>query len=159
MRKWRPLFPNLRAFHPTARRVIGATVEELARLGIIRARSATLIALARAFDSGLLRLEPGNHTETALNQLAAIPGVGPWTAQYLAMRAMHWPDAFPKEDIVVRKALGGISARQAQEMSQVWRPWRSYTVMHIWRSSAGPGVRLCRRGANPGSRAPVDAVT
>jgi 3-methyladenine DNA glycosylase/8-oxoguanine DNA glycosylase len=49
------------------------------------------------------------------------------------MRAMNWPDAFPKEDVAVRNALGGVSAGTAEEMSQAWRPWRSYAVMHLWR--------------------------
>jgi AraC family transcriptional regulator of adaptative response / DNA-3-methyladenine glycosylase II len=50
------------------------------------------------------------------------------------MRALRWPDAFPKEDIVVRNNLGGVSAKQAEELSQAWRPWRSYAVMHVWRN-------------------------
>jgi AraC family transcriptional regulator of adaptative response / DNA-3-methyladenine glycosylase II len=49
------------------------------------------------------------------------------------MRAMRWPDAFPKEDIVVRKNLGGVTARKAEEISQSWRPWRSYAVLHLWK--------------------------
>jgi AraC family transcriptional regulator of adaptative response / DNA-3-methyladenine glycosylase II len=50
------------------------------------------------------------------------------------MRALRWPDAFPKEDIAVRNNLGGVTAKQAEAMSQGWRPWRSYAVLHIWRS-------------------------
>ena len=62
-----------------------------------------------------------------------MPGIGPWTAQYIAMRALRWPDAFPKEDIAVRNNLGGVTAKEAEALSQPWRPWRSYAVMHIWR--------------------------
>ncbi len=61
------------------------------------------------------------------------PGIGPWTAHYIAMRALRWPDAFPKEDIAVRNNLGGVTAKEAEALSQAWRPWRSYAVMHIWR--------------------------
>ena len=68
-----------------------------------------------------------------MRRLMQIPGIGPWTAHYIVMRALRWPDAFPKEDIVLRKVLGGVSARQAEEISQAWRPWRSYAVLHLWR--------------------------
>jgi AraC family transcriptional regulator of adaptative response / DNA-3-methyladenine glycosylase II len=61
-----------------------------------------------------------------------LPGIGDWTAQYIAMRALRWPDAFPKEDIAVRNNLGGVTAKRAEEMSHAWRPWRSYAVLHIW---------------------------
>jgi AraC family transcriptional regulator of adaptative response / DNA-3-methyladenine glycosylase II len=100
----------------------------------VSARSACIIALAQAFHSGSLKLEAGANPDTAIAQLVALPGIGPWTAHYIAMRALRWPDAFPKEDIVVRNNLGGVSAKQAEEMSQPWRPWRSYAVMHIWRN-------------------------
>jgi len=127
-------FPQLTRLSPTARRVAKCSVEDIARLGIISARAASIIALARAFDSGALRLDPGDNPETAIEKLLEIPGIGPWTAQYLAMRALHWPDAFPKEDIAVRNNLGGVSAKQAEEMSRAWSPWRSYAVMHVWTS-------------------------
>ena len=65
----------------------------------------------------------------------ALPGIGPWTAHYIAMRALRWPDAFPKEDVAVRRRLGGVSANEAESLSQAWRPWRSYAVMHAWMSS------------------------
>ena len=67
-----------------------------------------------------------------MQKLQAIPGIGAWTAHYIAMRALRWPDAFPKEDIALRKALGGLAPRAADEASQAWRPWRSYAVLHLW---------------------------
>lgn len=129
-------FAALTRFSPTARRVARCGVGDIARLGVISARAASIIALARAFDSGGLRLDPGTHPDTAVEKLIAIPGIGPWTAQYLAMRAIHWPDAFPKEDIAVRNNLGGVSAKQAEELSRAWSPWRSYAVMHVWAGGA-----------------------
>jgi AraC family transcriptional regulator of adaptative response / DNA-3-methyladenine glycosylase II len=63
-----------------------------------------------------------------------MPGIGQWTAQYIAMRASRWPDAFQKEDIAVRNSLGRVSPKEAEEISQAWRPWRSYAVMHLWKS-------------------------
>ena len=97
------------------------------------------MALARAQLAGALPLEGGPHPnpEAAIQRLAKLPGVGPWTANYIAMRALRWPDAFPTGDIAVRNNLGGVSAKQAEEMSQAWRPWRSYAELHIWRSPPG----------------------
>ena len=100
------------------------------------ARAASIVALAQAQASGDLSLDTGNRypPEETITRLSALPGIGPWTAHYIAMRALRWPDAFPKEDIVVRTRLGGITPKQAEAMSQPWRPWRSYAVLHIWRS-------------------------
>ena len=58
------------------------------------------------------------------------------------MRALRWPDAFPKEDIAVRNALGGVTAQQAEVQSQPWRPWRSYAVMHLWNMPTAPKTAL-----------------
>ena len=78
-------------------------------------------------------------SDASIRRLAEIPGIGQWTAHYIAMRALRWPDAFPKEDIAVRKRLGGVSAKAAEDLSQAWRPWRSYAVMHVWGMAAvGP---------------------
>jgi len=72
------------------------------------------------------------HPENALKQLGDLPGIGPWTANYIAMRALRWPDAFPKEDIVIRNNLGGVTTKEAEAISQAWRPWRSYAVLPLW---------------------------
>jgi AraC family transcriptional regulator of adaptative response / DNA-3-methyladenine glycosylase II len=90
--------------------------------------------MAKAEHSGGLGLDGGSHhnPDDSIGQLTGLPGIGPWTAQYIAMRALRWPDAFPKEDIAVRNNLGGVSAREAELLSQAWRPWRSYAVMHVW---------------------------
>jgi AraC family transcriptional regulator, regulatory protein of adaptative response / DNA-3-methyladenine glycosylase II len=119
---------------PAASKVAAASVDSIARHGIIAARARSIIALARADTSGELRLDGGHdHPDGAIRRLAGLPGVGPWTAHYMAMRALRWPDAFPKEDIAVRNNLGGVTANEAEALSQSWRPWRSYAVMHIWR--------------------------
>ena len=68
--------------------------------------------------------------------LQALPGIGDWTAQYIAMRALRWPDAFPSGDIALQKALGVKNARAAAEASQGWRPWRSYAVLRAWHAAA-----------------------
>lgn len=126
--------PGLSKVSPLASKVAAASIDDVARLGIVSARSASIIALAKAYDSGALILEAGSNPEAAIAKLVELPGIGQWTAHYIAMRALRWPDAFPKEDIAVRNKLGGVSAKQAEAMSQAWRPWRSYAVVHIWRS-------------------------
>ncbi len=125
-------FPELTRLSPLAGRVARARVTDIAKLGIINTRAASVIALARAFESGALTLGAGSSPEADAEKLVALPGIGPWTAHYIAMRASRWPDAFPAGDVGVRNNLGGVSAKQADEMSQSWRPWRSYAVMHIW---------------------------
>jgi AraC family transcriptional regulator of adaptative response / DNA-3-methyladenine glycosylase II len=119
---------------PRPERLARASVDEIARHGIIAARARSIIALAAAHESGELCLERGAHNPVeVIDQLASLPGIGLWTAHYLAMRALRWPDAFPKEDIAVRNCLGVVTAKDAEALSQAWRPWRSYAVMHLWR--------------------------
>ena len=111
-----------------------ASLDDVASLGIVSARSRTLLAVAEACVRGDLRLDAGMHPEEAIASLVTLPGIGDWTAHYIAMRALRWPDAFPAGDIVVRKNLGGITAKEVEQRSQAWRPWRSYAVMHIWKN-------------------------
>ena len=127
-------FAELGHLSPAPERIARASVDELARFGIVSARCKCILALAQAHVSGTLSLDSGNHSspEETIQRLAELPGIGPWTANYIAMRALRWPDAFPKEDIAVRNNLGGVTAKRAEMMSQTWRPWRSYAVLHIW---------------------------
>ena len=127
-------FSELNRLTPAPEKVARANVDQLARLGIVSARCRSILALAQAQASGALSLDSGNHhdPESTIQRLAELPGIGPWTANYIAMRALRWPDAFPRDDIAIRNNLGGVSASQADEMSQPWRPWRSYAVLHIW---------------------------
>jgi len=117
---------------PSSSRLATATIHEVASLGIIQTRASSIIALAQELESGRLRLEPGAPPAATIAQLVALPGIGAWTAHYIAMRALRWPDAFPKEDIALRNALGGVTAARAEELSQPWRPWRSYALLHLW---------------------------
>ncbi|HXT13740.1 MAG TPA: AlkA N-terminal domain-containing protein [Candidatus Angelobacter sp.] len=129
-------FPDLNRLTPAASRIAKVSVDDIARLGIVRSRANSILALAQAHVSGKLSLDGGIHRDPdeTIARLAELPGVGQWTAHYIAMRALRWPDAFPKEDIAVRKSLGGVTARQAEELSQAWRPWRSYAVLHLWKN-------------------------
>jgi AraC family transcriptional regulator, regulatory protein of adaptative response / DNA-3-methyladenine glycosylase II len=134
-------FLELNRLSPSPSRLARATVDDIAKLGVPSARCKSIIALARAHVSGELSLDNGAHhnPDAAIERLAALPGIGPWTAHYIAMRALRWPDAFPKEDIAVRNSLGGVTAKQADAISQAWRPWRSYAVLHLWRGDLQHG--------------------
>jgi AraC family transcriptional regulator of adaptative response / DNA-3-methyladenine glycosylase II len=125
-------FAGLNRAAPTPEALAQADAGALARLGLPRLRAESLRALAQAVAAGRLRLGPGPTPEDTATRLLEFPGVGPWTAQYIAMRAAGWPDAFPEGDLGLRKALGGASARQVRQLADAWRPWRAYAAMHLW---------------------------
>lgn len=119
---------------PRPERIAAASHDDIGRLGIIRTRSNAILELAHAVLRGELVLAPGADPAATMAQLRALPGIGDWTAQYLAMRALAWPDAFPAGDIALQKAAGGLTARQLAARAEAWRPWRAYAVMHLWES-------------------------
>ncbi len=127
-------FASLRTIFPAAKRIAALPYGRIARLGMPGARARTVIALARAVADGDLDLMPNADIDATLDKLRALPGVGEWTAQYIAMRALAWPDAFPHTDLGVMKALGMKDARRVLEAGEAWRPWRAYAVMHLWNS-------------------------
>jgi methylphosphotriester-DNA--protein-cysteine methyltransferase len=96
--------------------------------------SPVALALARAVESGAIDLRPGTRPLAAMERLQVLPGIGPWTASYLTMRVLRWPDAFPAGDLGIRQALGGVSARDAAARSEAWRPWRAYAAQQLWQS-------------------------
>jgi AraC family transcriptional regulator of adaptative response / DNA-3-methyladenine glycosylase II len=126
--------PALRVLFPSAQRVAGLTPERIAEVGVIAARARAIVALARAVADGELRLEPGADVERTLERLRSMPGIGEWTAQYIGMRALAWPDAFPHTDFGVLKAMGERDARAGLARASAWQPWRAYAVMHLWKS-------------------------
>ncbi|MDX6568327.1 MAG: AraC family transcriptional regulator [Gaiellales bacterium] len=134
---------SLRIAFPRPEAVATGTLD---RLGMPATRLATLVGLARAICEGDVDLSPGVDPEETRATLLAIHGVGPWTADYVAMRGLGDPDAFPASDLVIRQVLGDagdpLSARAAEQQSQRWRPWRAYAVAHLWTSA--PAVRLAR---------------
>jgi AraC family transcriptional regulator, regulatory protein of adaptative response / DNA-3-methyladenine glycosylase II len=119
---------------PDAARIAGLQPGEVAALGIIAARARAIVALAREVASGRLALEPTSEVHATVAALEALPGIGPWTAQYIAMRALAWPDAFPHPDVAVLKAMKESLPRRALAQSEAWRPWRAYAVLHLWKS-------------------------
>jgi AraC family transcriptional regulator of adaptative response / DNA-3-methyladenine glycosylase II len=96
-----------------------------------RARGAALVEVARLVAAGELRLDPDADAAEMRARLLAIPGIGPWTVSYIAMRALGDRDAFLPGDVAVRRALERLGGEPDHER---WRPWRSYAVMHLWRS-------------------------
>jgi len=119
---------------PPASRIAAAAPPDIAALGVISSRANAIVALARAVDSGSLRLDPAAPVEETLAALEQIPGIGPWTAQYVAMRALAWPDAFPHPDVGILKAMRETNAKRALGRAESWRPWRAYAVLHLWKS-------------------------
>jgi AraC family transcriptional regulator, regulatory protein of adaptative response / DNA-3-methyladenine glycosylase II len=137
-------FPGLTRLFPTPETLAAASGEALGQLGIVKQRQAAIVALAKAVASKELYLHPGVAIEETMAKLRDLPGVGDWTAQYIAMRALRWPDAFVAGDVALHKAMGlqhqspplspVKTAAAALEASQAWRPWRSYAVMRAWTS-------------------------
>ncbi|HEX2193316.1 MAG TPA: DNA-3-methyladenine glycosylase, partial [Acidimicrobiales bacterium] len=111
-------------------------------LPLPRTRAETLVRLAGLLASGDIALGPGADREEAGARLLAVPGVGPWTVASIRGRALGDPDAFPPTDLGVRRALqrlgGPGDVRSVRELSQGWRPWRSYALHHLWASSPPP---------------------
>ena len=129
-------WPQLNRLFPTPAALAVATSDTLGHLGIVRQRQAAIGALARAVDSGSLELHGGTDVAATTAQLCQLPGIGDWTAQYIALRALRWPDAFPSGDVALHKALGVRAeknpARAAAAASLAWQPWRSYAVIRAW---------------------------
>lgn len=124
--------PGLSMVFPTTERVASA---DLARLGMPRARAAAISGMAAVAGRDPDLFPPDGSLDAAIARLTALPGVGDWTAHYIAMRALRWPDAFLAGDLVVRRALGVATAARAEAKSAAWRPWRAYAVMHLWKGS------------------------
>ncbi|MDB4961734.1 MAG: DNA-3-methyladenine glycosylase [Myxococcales bacterium] len=124
---------------PTAAEIARRTPAEIAKIGLPAARAFALHSLATAITTGTIRLEGVIDLDRFVADMIELPGIGPWTAHYLAMRALHVPDAFPAADLGVKKALGG-TPREAEARAEAWRPFRSYAVMHLWTSLGGPNV-------------------
>jgi AraC family transcriptional regulator of adaptative response / DNA-3-methyladenine glycosylase II len=123
--------------------------ERLARaqfknMGITRSRAATLRRLASAVIDGSLNFDTSQDPAAFRKSLLSIAGIGEWTAQYVAMRVLKNPDAFPAADLGLLRAFDGpgrerLRPAQLEEMSQAWRPWRAYAALLLWSSATGSG--------------------
>ena len=113
-------------------------IERIAELGIIRSRAGAIQALAAHWDSLAPLLSPGASPDALVDRLRELPGIGPWTAHYIAMRALGWPDAFPPGDVAALKAMrlrfATTTQREAEAHAESWRPWRAYALLRLWNS-------------------------
>jgi AraC family transcriptional regulator of adaptative response / DNA-3-methyladenine glycosylase II len=116
----------------TPESIANAGVEQVRSIGLPIARAATIHALATAVASGSLTIRPDCDVRELTRRLTDISGIGPWTADYIAMRGMHWPDAFPAADLVLRRNAGNLTQAQMLRAAERWRPWRAYAAMHLW---------------------------
>lgn len=129
--------PRLTRLMPSAMTLAACSTGDIATLGMPGVRADAVLALARAVASGALDLAPGGDPSATVRTLTALPGIGDWTAHYIAMRALRWPDAFPANDLVLRRSAGNLSEAKLRARAEAWRPWRAYAAMHLWRSDAG----------------------
>ncbi len=123
---------------PTATAVAALDDAAIASFGLNARRARTIRLLAEAIADGSLVLAPGAPVQPTVERLLDTPGIGDWTAQYIALRALCWSDAFPAGDLAVLRALDARTPAQAREIASQWRPWRAYAVMNLW-SSLGAG--------------------
>jgi AraC family transcriptional regulator of adaptative response / DNA-3-methyladenine glycosylase II len=139
---------GLTALFPSARVLADARLA-----GIPPASAESIRALARAVNSGDVVLEPGE----SIGSLPDIPGIGEEIAEYVAMRALREPDAFPAGDLLLRRAAGRhevLAAAALRERSERWRPWRAYAAVYLWRSTADATTDALPAGLTSARRAP-----
>ncbi len=124
---------------PTADRLAAVNPLDLQRaVGLTGARSQTVHSLAAACADGLVLDPDGDHAEIR-HRLLGLRGIGPWTVDYLAVRVLGDRDAFPAGDLVLRRALGGVSTAAAARVALRWRPYRAYALFHLWSSAMAAG--------------------
>ncbi len=152
--------PGVDRVFPPAERLADVTVAELRAIGLPRARAGAILALAEAVANGVIDLSvAAADPEHALIELQKLPGIGPWTAHYVAMRALHWPNAFPAGDLGLRRALAVGSAREAEARAAAWQPWRGYAAMCLWSSlGSSPGSNRNSGRSSSGARAGVGSL-
>jgi AraC family transcriptional regulator of adaptative response / DNA-3-methyladenine glycosylase II len=126
-------YPELNRLTPNAQRMASVSVDEICALGIVGARGRCLSSLAAAVLEKRVVLAFAPHVEDQIEALMRLPGIGPWTAQYIAMRALHWPDAFPSGDLMLLRAANA-TQKQLQGLADAWRPWRAYATHYLWQS-------------------------
>lgn len=120
---------------PRAADVADAGERAVAAIGLPAARARAVLHYARALADGL-DVSPSAPPQETIARLEALPGVGPWTAQYVALRGLAWPDAFPHTDLGVRRALRRDRPAAVLAAAERWRPWRAYAVLHLWQGHA-----------------------
>ncbi|MDB5891038.1 MAG: DNA-3-methyladenine glycosylase [Polaromonas sp.] len=135
-------WPELTRLFPPPAVLAAASGDALGQLGIVRQRQVAIVGIAQAVAGKRLHLHGGADVNATIAILKSLPGIGDWTAQYIAMRALRWPDAFPAGDVALHKAMGlqggKTPARLAEAASSAWKPWRSYAVIRAWSGAMVP---------------------
>ncbi len=138
--------PGLQRLFPTPQRLADADLREI---GVTNTRAATIRAVARALLDGHVDFRREQPLDAFVARWMALPGIGAWTAHYIAMRALSHPDAFPAADLILRRAAAGdgpeLTTRALDVLAEAWRPWRAYAVMHLWRSTADIATAPAKR--------------
>ena len=107
----------------------------LASVGLPKKRAETIRSLARAVSDGEITFDASRELDDFVGHFCEIPGIGKWTAQYVAMRALAEPDAFPSGDLGLMHALNLKNPRELERRSEAWRPWRAYAAMYLWKTA------------------------
>jgi len=134
--------PGLTHIFPTPELLVHAPLTDI---GLTGARVETIRSLARAVCNGRINFGANTSSELFLDQFCQISGIGQWTAQYVAMRAMGEPDAFPSSDLGLLRAIGLANARELELRAESWRPWRAYAAMYLWSIGGHSSVEEKRR--------------
>jgi AraC family transcriptional regulator, regulatory protein of adaptative response / DNA-3-methyladenine glycosylase II len=134
-----PISPGLERLFPTPETLANA---DLRSLGITTAREETIRGVARAVLDGCVDFRVEQSLDEFVQRWVVLPGIGEWTAHYMAMRGLSHPDAFPSADLILRRAAAQgdnmLSTKALTTLAEAWRPWRAYAVMHLWRSASTP---------------------
>ncbi|MDP1742768.1 DNA-3-methyladenine glycosylase 2 family protein [Polaromonas sp.] len=137
-------WPGLTRLFPAPAVLAQASGNTLGQLGIVRQRQTAIVGIAQAVAEKRVQLHGGADVNATIAALKELPGIGDWTAQYIAMRALRWPDAFPAGDVALHKALGVQGqknpAKEAEQASLAWKPWRSYAVIRAWSGAMQPSA-------------------
>lgn len=140
--------PGLEHLFPTPEALADA---DLGSIGLTRARADTVRSMARALLEGRVDFHAERTLDDVTARWVALPGIGPWTAHYIAMRALGHPDAFPADDLVLQRAVPNdgtrMSARALRAVAEGWRPWRAYAVIHLWRDAMAAPAAVARKNA------------
>jgi AraC family transcriptional regulator of adaptative response / DNA-3-methyladenine glycosylase II len=126
-------YRELNRLTPSPQQMACVSIDEICALGIVGARGRCLSLLAAAVLEKQVILTFAPNVEDQIEALMRLPGIGPWTAQYIAMRALHWPDAFPSGDLMLLRAANS-TQKQLRRLAEAWRPWRAYATHYLWQS-------------------------
>jgi AraC family transcriptional regulator of adaptative response / DNA-3-methyladenine glycosylase II len=126
-------YPELNRLTPTALTMAAVAADTVAGTGMVGSRARCIVALARAVVDRRVTLSLAANVEEQITLLQQLPGIGPWTAHYIAMRALHWPDAFPGTDLMLLRA-AKLTPKELQARAEAWRPWRAYATHYLWQS-------------------------